>query len=98
MKCFINLFEICDKIAQKAKVGIIMKELEVIGKKIKIYKIKLLLFMAIAGGSWVYALKLSEMIFIVLLFGVFLVSCYGVSLNTMRLSDLQFELEGINNG
>jgi len=75
-----------------------MKELEIIDKKIEIYKIKLLLFMAIVGGNWVYALKLIEMVFIVLLFGVFLVSCYGVSLNMMRLSDLQFELEGINNG
>ncbi len=75
-----------------------MKELKIIGKKIEIYKIKLLLFTAIAGGSWVYALKISETIFIVLLFGVFVVACYGVSLNVMRLSDLQFELEGISNG
>ena len=75
-----------------------MKELEIVGKKIEIYKIKLLLFLAISGGSWVYALKFSEMVFIVLLFGVFVVACYGVSLNVMRLSDLQFELEEINNG
>ncbi|HIP59973.1 MAG TPA: hypothetical protein EYH01_06060 [Campylobacterales bacterium] len=75
-----------------------MKELEIIGKKIEIYKVKLLLFMAIAGGSWVYALKLSEMVFVVLLFGVFIVAYYGVSLNMMRLSDLQFELERINSG
>jgi len=75
-----------------------MKELEIIGKKIEIYKVKLLLFMAIAGGSWVYALKLSEMVFVVLLFGVFIVAYYGVSLNMMGLSDLQFELERINSG
>jgi len=68
-----------------------MKELEIIGKKIEIYKIKLLLFTAIAGG-------MSETVFIVLLFGVFVVACYGVSLNVMRLTDLQFELEGISNG
>ena len=71
-----------------------MKEmLDVIGKKVEIYKIKLLLFMAIAGGSWVYALKMGETLFISLLFVVFVIACYGVSLNIMRLSDLQSELE-----
>ncbi len=75
-----------------------MKKLEIIGKKIEIYEIKLLLFMAIAGGSWVYALKLDGVVFIVFLFGVFVVACYGVDLNMMRLSDLQYDLKRIDNG
>ena len=61
------------------------KEIDIIGKEIEIYKIKLLLFMAIASGSWVYALKFNTLLFIILLFGVFFMSCYGVMINILRL-------------
>jgi len=74
------------------------KEIDIIGKEIEIYKIKLLLFMAIASGSWVYALKFSTLLFIILLFGVFFMSCYGVMINILRLGDLQTELKGLKNG
>ena len=74
-----------------------MKKIDVIGKKIEIYKIKLLLFMAIAGGSWVYALKFSERFFTILLLAVFIVSAVGIFNNVFKLSHLDKKLERIEN-
>ncbi len=75
-----------------------MKELEVIGKEIEIYKVKLLLFIAVAGGSWVYAFKLDMLIFTSLLWFVFLVMVIGIFLNISKLSSLQKELKGFKHG
>ncbi|HIP02574.1 MAG TPA: hypothetical protein EYG75_03570 [Campylobacterales bacterium] len=74
-----------------------MKELEVIGKEIEIYKIKLLLFMAIAGGSWVYAFKLDGLVFKMMLFSVFVLSSFGIFTNITKLSRAQEELKGFKN-
>ena len=75
-----------------------MKKLEIISREIEIYKIKLLLFMAIAGGSWIYAFKIDEKIFIITLFFGFVISSYGIFSNILKLSDLQKELKGFRNG
>ncbi len=72
-----------------------MKELEVIGKEIEIYKIKLFMFMAIAGGSWVYLLKYENKYFAVILVFVFAIATIGVIANTLKLSNLQSELKRI---
>ncbi len=74
------------------------ENIEVIGKEIEILKTKLLLFMAISGGSWVYALKFSGVVFTVALFFVFVVSGFGVFSNLLKLSDVQKELQGLQNG
>lgn len=64
-----------------------MKELEVVGKEIEIYKIKLFLFVAISGGSWVYAFKLDGVAFKMVLFSVFAVISFGIFTNITKLSD-----------
>ncbi len=74
-----------------------MKKLEVIGKEIEIYKIKLLLFMAAAGGSWVYILKFDKIVFIVVLIFTFVIASFGIYFNVLKLSDLQKELKGFKN-
>ncbi len=74
-----------------------MKELEVIGKEIEIYKIKLLLFMAIAGSSWVYILKFDRIVFMAVLSFTFVIASFGIYFNILKLSDLQKELKGFKN-
>jgi hypothetical protein len=74
-----------------------MNKVEILGKRIEIYKAKMLLFVAIAGGSWVYALKLSENFFAILLLLVFIVSAIGIFTNISKLSNLDKELKGLDN-
>ncbi len=57
------------------------KELELIGKEIEIYKLKLLLLMAIASGSWVYIFKLDSAVLQSLLVFVFFIVSYGIFSN-----------------
>ncbi len=74
----------------------VMKEtknlVEVIGKEIEIFKTKMLLFIAISGGSWVYVFKLDKLVLISLLLFTFVISSYGIFSNLLKLSDLQKEL------
>ena len=72
------------------------KEIDVIGKKIEIYKVKLLLFMAVASGSWVYALKFDGISYVVTLWFVFLISIIGIFLNMTKLSNMEKKLEEKN--
>ncbi len=74
-----------------------MRELEIIGKEIEIYKVKLLLFMAVAGGSWVYALKLSMVAYKMMHILSFAISSFGVFSNISKLSLVQKELERLKN-
>ena len=69
------------------------RNIDIIGKEIEIYKVKLLLFMAIASGSWVYIVKFDNITFIVLLIFTFIVSSFGIYFNVLKLSDLQIELK-----
>ncbi len=71
--------------------------IEIIGKEIEIYKVKLLLFMTIAGGSWVYALKLFSISYGVVLVLIFAVSSFGVFLNVSKLGHIQKELKRLRN-
>ncbi len=74
-----------------------MQELEIIGKEIEIYKIKLFLFIAISGGSWVYIFKLDGIVFEMILVFVFFVASFGIFSNILKLGDLQIELKGFKN-
>ena len=58
-----------------------MSKIDIFGKRIEIYKAKMLLFVAIASGSWVYTVKLSESYLAILLLGVFVVSAVGIFIN-----------------
>ncbi len=39
-----------------------MSVVDIIGKEIEVYKVKVFLFTAISGGSWVYAFKFEDII------------------------------------
>jgi len=72
------------------------ERVDLIAKKSEIVKTKLFVFMAIAGGAFVYALK--ESISLVLNFGIWLVfalSVYGIIVNLQKLSNLYRQLERI---
>ena len=73
-----------------------MKELiEVISKELEAYKIKLFLFSAVSGGSWVYAFKFDAFVFKGILFSVFVLSSFGIFINITRVSKSQEELRGV---
>jgi hypothetical protein len=74
-----------------------VKEIDFIGKEIEIIKTKLLLFMAISGGSWVYIFKVDAIFLKFILLIVFFISSYGVFSNTLKLSDLHILLKGFRN-
>ncbi len=74
-----------------------MKVIDIIGKEIEIYKVKLLLFMAISGGSWVYIFKIDGVAFEIVLVLVFFIASFGIFSNVLKLSDLQRELKGFKN-
>jgi hypothetical protein len=72
--------------------------IDIIGKKLDIVKSKTLGFMAIAGGSWVYAMR--DDYIMVLNFGtwfVFALSVYGIIINFVKFGTLYKELERLEN-
>ena len=66
--------------------GVIMRyNSELLGKEVEIIKSKLLSFLAICGGSWVYGMK-DENFFIYLFATIlFILSAYGVFANIIKL-------------
>jgi len=75
-----------------------VNRIEIIKVEVEIVKSKLLAFLAIASGSWIYAFRLEGKVFTVALFLGFIISSYGVFANILKLSDLQKELKGLNDG
>jgi len=70
--------------------------IDIIGKKLDIIKSKTLGFMAMAGGSWIYAIKSD--VSVLLNFGtwiVFALSTYGIIVNFTKLGTLYKTLEGL---
>ena len=76
----------------------IKENIDLIGKKIDIIKSKSLGFFAMAGGSFVYAIK--EDISVVLNLGIWMVfalSVYGIIVNLQKFTSLYTQLERIEN-
>ncbi len=74
----------------KEKVDIIAKQADIIYKKI-------LIFSAIAGGSWIYGIKTNGYLgFIIWI--VFVLAAVGLVINLTRQGTLYMELEEIKNG
>ncbi len=71
------------------------KEIEIIGKEIEVYKLKLLLLMTIAGGSWVYIFKLNDFVLKSILAFVFFIVSYGIFSNILKVTDLHTQLKGL---
>ena len=72
-----------------------MKRIEIMKIKVEIVKSKLLTFLAISGGSWVYAFKIDDFLFKAILFVGFAVASYGIFVNILKLGDLYNELKGL---
>jgi hypothetical protein len=72
-----------------------VKRVEIIKVEVEIVKSKLVVFLAISGGSWVYVFKIDDSTFTTMLFISFIVSSYGVFANMLKLSDLHKELKGL---
>ncbi len=63
-------------------------KLETVKINVEIVKTKLLTFLAIAGGSWVYAYKSEHFIFLILWIS-FAINAFGVFINLVKLGKLQ---------
>jgi len=73
-------------------------KVDIIAKKLDIVKSKAIGFMAIAGSSWVYAIKAEPVTF--LSFGVwfvFALGAYGLIVNFLKMGELYKSLERIEN-
>lgn len=74
------------------------EKIDIVAKKLDIIKSKLLGFMAISGGSWVYAIKGNDIV--ILSFGVwfvFVLGAYGTIVNFLKMGELYKDLERIEN-
>jgi len=61
--------------------------------EVDIIKTKVLIFLAIAGGSWVYGEKYIDILYGKILFVGFIIGSVGVLKNLMLLSDIQKRLK-----
>jgi len=72
-----------------------MSKIDIFGKRIEIYKAKMLLFVAISSGSWVYTIKFRESYLAILLLVVFVVSASGIFINISKLTNIDEVLKGL---
>jgi len=73
----------------KDKIDLLVKRAELIYKK-------LFIFLAIAGGSWVYGLKDTEnAILRVLILAIFFLSAVAIILNLLKFGEIQKQLKEI---
>ena len=72
-----------------------MNKIEIIKVEVEIVKSKLLIFLAIASGSWVYAFKVDDGLFTKALYIAFTIASYGIVINILKLSGLHDELKGL---
>jgi len=70
----------------------VSEEFEKIKIKIDLIYKKLLIFTAIAGGSWIYGTKLSNSFIGVILFVFFSFVAIGIIINILKLNSIEKEL------
>ena len=70
--------------------------MEKIKVEVDIIKTKLLTFLTIAGGSWVYGIKYVGESISLILFIVFVLSVVGVFKNLMKLSEIHSKIKEEN--
>ena len=73
-----------------------MRKIEILKVEVEIVKSKLLVFLAVSGGSWVYALKVDVTLFKIVLLLSFSIAGYGVVINMLKLTDLHNKLKDYN--
>ncbi|HHD81243.1 MAG TPA: hypothetical protein ENK99_06615 [Campylobacterales bacterium] len=77
----------------KDKIDLLFKRAELIYKK-------LLIFLAIAGGSWIYGLKDHKMssLLLILVAIVFVLSVIAIVVNLLKYGAIQKELKDLTDG
>lgn len=70
---------------------------EIIGKQADIVYKKIFVFSAIAGGAWIYGIKINGYLGFLIWF-VFVIATSGVVINLTKQGTLYKELEDIKNG
>ncbi len=68
------------------------EEFEKIKLKIDLIYKKLIIFTAVAGGSWIYGTKLSSSFVSIFLFGFFSFVAIGIIINILKLNSIEKEL------
>jgi hypothetical protein len=72
------------------------EKIDIIDKKADISNKKLIAFLAIAGGSWLYGITPNKDVIVTILSSVaFLTAVMGISTNIIKLSELQTKLKGL---
>ena len=71
--------------------------IDIIAKQAEIVYKKIFIFSAIAGGSWIYGIKINGYLGFVIWF-VFILSAMGVVINLTKQGTLYRELEEMKNG
>ena len=73
-------------------------KIDIISKKADIVNKKLIAYLAIAGGTWLYGVNPDIIPIIKILSSiVFLMSIFGIFASILKLSDLQQQLKGFIN-
>ena len=76
----------------------VQERVDIIAKKLDIVKSKAIGFMAISGGSWVYAIKVDHItILSFVIWFVFALGAYGTIVNFLKMGELYKDLERIEN-
>ena len=73
--------------------------IEIISKKADIANKKLIAFLAIAGGAWLYGITPDKTSLITVLSSMaFFIAVVGLFTNIIKLSELQNKLKGLSDG
>lgn len=77
----------------------IKDKIDIINKKADIANKKLIAFLAIAGGTWIYGVKeaIDNPIVTILSSIAFFIAVLGISTNLIKLGDLQTKLKDLYN-
>lgn len=72
-------------------------KIDIIDKKAGIANKKLIAFLAIAGGTWLYGINDKNMYVTIVGSIGFFMALVGIAINILKLSELQNKLKGLDN-
>jgi len=74
------------------------EQIDIIDKKANISNKKLIAFLAIAGGTWLYGINPDKNLYVTIAASVgFLIAIIGIATNILKLSELQNKLKELSN-
>ena len=72
-------------------------KIDLIDKKANIVNKKLIAFLAIAGGTWLYGINHDKNLYVTIAASLgFFISLVGIAVNILKLSELQNRLKGLD--